>query len=169
MKDNIIKEEIGKIAEDVIVGFTKAPPNSGLKSAIVIGAKGMGKLGDFSRKIAVYLTTKGHFAEMVDSNAGDIDIRRIAASASLGSIGKSSLVITPQFGPRVKFSVVLTDALIETGERGEFDFCEGCNACIKACPTGAITDFGYNKSACEHHRGNVCVLCVEACPVGKEK
>jgi epoxyqueuosine reductase QueG len=164
-----MKEEIREIAEDAIIGFTKAPPNSGFESAIVIGAKEAGELEGLSRKIAFYLTTKGHFAEIVDSIEEGIDIKRLATSASLGSIGKSSLVITPQFGPRVRFSIVLTDALIETDKPREFDFCEGCDVCIEACPTGAITDSGYNKSACEHHRGKVCVLCMEACPVGEEK
>jgi epoxyqueuosine reductase len=164
-----MKEEIIEIMEDAIVGFAKAPLDSGFETAIVIGVPGMGDLDGPSRKITMYLTTKGHFAEVVDAREEGVDIKRFATSASLGDIGKSSLVITPEFGPRVRFSVILTGALIAPDNPREFDFCEGCGVCIDACPTGAITDSGYNRSACEHSKGNVCVLCMEACPVGKEK
>lgn len=164
-----MKEEIKGIAEDVIIGFTKVPLNSELETAIVLGAEEYLTLEGPSRRIAMYLNTNGHFAEIVDSAKEGVDIKRLATSAGLGSIGKSSLVITPEFGPRARFSVILTDALIEPDAPHEFDFCDGCNECTEACPAGAITDSGYNKSVCEHQRGNVCVLCIEACPVGEDR
>lgn len=164
-----MKDEIREIAEGAIVGFTKAPLDSDLENAIVIGVKGMGDLDGVSRKIAMYLTTKGHFAEAVDPKEEGIDIKRFATSASLGTIGKNSLVITPEFGPRVRFAVILTDALIEADGPREFEFCEGCSACIEACPAAAINESGYDRSFCEHSKGNVCVICMEACPAGEDK
>jgi epoxyqueuosine reductase QueG len=163
-----MKEEIAELAEDAIIGFTKTPADSDFETAIVIGAKRNVTLDGLTRKIAMYLTTRGHFAEIIDrfSKDVDIDIKRLATSASLGAIGKNSLVITPEFGPRVRFAVVLTDALMESSEHRDFTFCDGCSACIEACPGGAITDSGYNRDLCEHSMGNVCVLCMEACPVG---
>jgi ferredoxin len=164
-----MKDEIREIAEGAVVGFTKAPLDSDLESAIVIGVKGMEDLEGVSRKISLYLTTKGHFAEAVDPKEEGIDIKRFATSASLGAIGKNSLVITPEFGPRVRFAVILTDALIEVDEPSEFNFCDGCSACIEACPAGAISESGYDVSLCEHSKGNVCVICMEACPVGEDE
>ena len=164
-----MKEEITEIAEGAIIGFTRPPPNSNALTAIVIGAPSLELLEGLSRKISTYLTTKGHLAEMVDNIEEGIDIKRLATSASLGAIGKSSLVITPEFGPRARFSVILTDALIEPSESREFDFCKDCSVCIEACPTGAISDSGYNRAACEHKKGNVCVICIEVCPAGEEK
>ncbi len=164
-----MKDEITEIAEGAIAGFTKAPLDSGLETAIVIGVEGMEDLEGVSRKISLYLTTKGHFAETVDPKEEGIDIKRFATSAQLGAIGKNSLVITPEFGPRVRFVVILTDAVIEADKPREFDFCDGCTACIEACPAGAISESGYDRSLCEHSKGNVCVICMEACPVGEDK
>ncbi|MBU2559344.1 4Fe-4S binding protein [archaeon] len=164
-----MKQEITEFAEDTIIGFTRAPPDSDFESAIVIGAPSLEMLEGLTRQIKMYLTTKGHFAEEVSSIEEGIDIKRLATSASLGAIGKSTLVITPEFGPRARFSVILTDAVIDVDEPREFDFCKDCNACIEACPAGAITDSGYDRAACEHTRGNICVLCIAACPVGKGK
>ena len=164
-----MKEVIAEFSEDAIIGFTKMPTGSDFETAIVIGAKENATLDGLTRKIAMYLTTNGHFAEIIDrfSKDVDIDIKRLATSASLGAIGKNSLVITPEFGPRVRFAIVLTDALIEPDERRDFAFCDGCGACIEACPGGAITEAGYNKDLCEHNMGNMCVLCMDACPVGE--
>lgn len=164
-----MKQEITEIAEEAIIGFTRAPLASELETAIVIGAPSLEMLEGITRKIKMYLTTKGHFTEAVDSIEEGIDIKRMATSASLGTIGKSTLVITPEFGPRARFSVILTDALINVDEPREFDFCKDCTACMDACPAGAITDSGYDRAVCEHTKGNICVLCIEACPVGKER
>lgn len=164
-----MKQEITEIAEDTIMGFTRPPLDSEFETAIVIGAPSLEMLEGLTRKIKMYLTTKGHFAEEVDSIEEGIDIKRLATSAALGAIGKSSLVITPEFGPRARFAVILTDALIELDNPREFDFCEDCSACMEACQAGAITNSGYDRLACEHTKGNICVLCIEACPVGKEK
>lgn len=167
-----MKEEIREIAGDVIVGFTRAPSSSWGESAIVLGAPGDGLLEGLSRKIALYLATKGYLTEVVDRYAEDvdIDIKRLAVSASLGSIGKNGLVVTPEFGSRAIFSVVLLDAQIEPDEKREFDFCEGCSKCIEACPCGAISESAFDASTCEEYNENKrCVLCAEVCPVGKGK
>lgn len=167
-----MKEEIREIAGDVIVGFAHVSSSPRVEIAIVLGATGDGLLEGLSRKIALYLTTKGYLAEVVDRYAEDvdIDIKRLAVSASLGSFGKNGLVVTPQFGPRARFSVVLSDAPIEPDEKREFDFCEGCNKCIEVCPCGAISESAFNASACEeYNKYERCHLCAEVCPVGEEK
>jgi tetrachloroethene reductive dehalogenase len=66
----------------------------------------------------------------------------LAIDAGLGEIGRNGLLITPQFGPRVRISKVFTnlslvpDKPIEIGVRR---MCEICGKCAKSCPGKAIT------------------------------
>ncbi len=62
-----------------------------------------------------------------------------AVSAGLGSVGKNRLLITPQYGPNVHLSMIITDAPLEPDAPFEEDPCAGCNLCLEACPTGALT------------------------------
>ena len=65
---------------------------------------------------------------------------KLAANlAGLGWIGKSCLLITPESGPRVRWSTVLTDAPLEaTGKPMEVQ-CGDCQDCVDICPPSAFT------------------------------
>lgn len=71
--------------------------------------------------------------------SGDLSLKHMAVAAGLGSLGKSRLVITPEFGPRVYFGAVVTDAPL-TGDRPlrESLCAEGCSSCVDNCPNGAL-------------------------------
>ena len=61
-----------------------------------------------------------------------------ATRAGLGWIGKSSLLITPEYGPKVKLCTVLTNAGFITAEPIVQSNCNNCMRCVKACPYNAI-------------------------------
>lgn len=105
--------------------------------------------------------------------------------AGLGWIGKSCLLVTPQAGPRVRWTTVLTDApLPATGTPLE-QRCGDCRECVDACPIHAFTgrnfipgdprEMRYDARACEIYFNNmkaqgkvaVCGMCLYACPFGK--
>jgi epoxyqueuosine reductase QueG len=70
---------------------------------------------------------------------GELSHRHVAAEAGLGTIGIPTFIVTPRFGPRVYFNTILTDAALEPDPKIDFDPCGAdCDACIRACPNGAI-------------------------------
>jgi len=94
-----------------------------------------------------------------------------AREAGLGSIGRHGLLITPQFGPRVRLACLLTDAEIESSPKRQKDYCVNCDACIRICPAKVLQPpkegeiYSMNKFACRTYRqaGLICSVCLKAC------
>jgi len=65
----------------------------------------------------------------------------IAIDAGLGEMARNGLLITPEFGPRVRLAKVLTDLPLipdKPIEFGVWDFCLECEKCAKKCPSKSI-------------------------------
>ncbi|MDR0822360.1 MAG: 4Fe-4S binding protein, partial [Endomicrobium sp.] len=151
-------------------------------------------LDDFAYKIAAFLNGKGFRAVSAPRDGyGEImDLVRepnsflsqvlAAKYAGLGTIGYNHALITPQFGPRVRFACIVTDADIEPSKLFEKDLCSGCLLCVKNCPTGAFSPSRnskigimdkyrcarYHQFLREEHR-YPCGVCVMSCPAGHDK
>ncbi|MDR0906575.1 MAG: hypothetical protein LBN00_10460 [Oscillospiraceae bacterium] len=84
------------------------------------------------------------------TNGRQISIRHAAVAAGLGEFGWMSIVLTPEFGPRNRFGVILTTAEIEPDPMyGGEPLCNNCGICTKACPIGAIGAYGSeDKHSC---------------------
>jgi epoxyqueuosine reductase QueG len=79
------------------------------------------------------------------TNGAQISIRHAAVAAGLGVFGWMGLVLTPEFGPRNRFGVILTTLELEPDPMYEGPaLCnpEKCGICTKACPTGALSKYG---------------------------
>lgn len=79
---------------------------------------------------------------------GGVYMKDAAVLAGLGSVGRSNLLVTPEYGPRVRLRVMLLDAdLPSTGPTG-FDPCADCEEfCRKACPKNAFENRIYTPEA----------------------
>ncbi len=69
-----------------------------------------------------------------------VDFRVAAFAAGLGEFGYSKVFLTPEFGPRQRFVIILTDAPLAAD--GLYDgppICNRCKACVRNCPGGAIS------------------------------
>lgn len=69
-----------------------------------------------------------------------VDFRIAAFAAGLGEIGYSKVFLTPEFGPRQRFVLLMTDAplqpdpIVEPGT-----ICDRCLACVRECSGEAIS------------------------------
>ena len=100
-----------------------------------------------------------------------LSYKHVAELAGLGTIGRHSLLITPDFGPRVRLACLLTEAPLEASPAVKKDFCTNCDACIQVCPAQALhvpkqgEAYSMNKFACRAYRqtGVTCSVCMKAC------
>ncbi len=104
--------------------------------------------------------------------------KHAALEAGLGWIGRSNLLVTPQYGSQIRLVSILTDAALEAGARTKKD-CGSCRACIDVCPSSAIVDdpalFDHQRCYAQldtfvrnHVAGqHICGICVKACKASK--
>ncbi len=84
---------------------------------------------------------------------GEICWRRAAVAAGLGFWGKNGLLVTGEYGPRVRIGGVLTnypfpgDSNLEE-HGGDSKNCGDCTACLEGCPAGALASGSINKKYC---------------------
>jgi hypothetical protein len=109
----------------------------------------------------------------------------LAIDAGLGEQGKHGMLITPEFGPRVRLCKVITNLPLSPDKPIDFgvqEYCEvNCNKCVDNCPTQAINGKKEIKNGvlkwtangercfsfwCE--QGNDCSICIKVCPFNKK-
>jgi epoxyqueuosine reductase QueG len=130
-------------------------------------------------RLARLLTNKGYPSINVGQDltdyrtlSGAFSFKHAAVQAGLGIIGKNGLLITPSYGPRVKLSVVLTEASLEADPIIGEELCSDCTICIKVCPSGALKEPtkevrpNYDRFVCcSFYTANEgCGLCMSKCP-----
>lgn len=88
-----------------------------------------------------------HFPYFIEQ--GGIYLKDAAVMAGLGCIGRNNLMVTPEFGPRVRLrAMALSVPMPSTGPSG-FDPCVRCDApCRKACPQHAFDDQIHSPDVC---------------------
>jgi epoxyqueuosine reductase len=72
---------------------------------------------------------------------GGIFLKDAAVLAGLGCVGRNNLLLTPQFGPRIRLRAMLLDRELPPSQPLEFDPCQDCPApCQAECCRTAFDD-----------------------------
>ncbi len=79
-----------------------------------------------------------------------ISQKHAAQAAGLGTIGRHSLLITPEFGSMVWLGAVLTEEKIQPDPELE-KICNDCNLCVKTCPVNALERSEIKQQVCWDH------------------
>ncbi len=110
-------------------------------SALSGAATGWGYSQDTVTLLALtqYLRNLGYQA-IASANDSALAIP-MAIQAGLGEYGRLGLLITREFGPRVRLGKIFTDLPMAPDSPRPFgvaEFCEQCQACVEGCPVKAV-------------------------------
>jgi epoxyqueuosine reductase len=164
------------------------------------------ELNALSKQIEACLRAEGHSAmalpattEKTKAKSGGIEYAKldsararlphktIATLAGIGWIGRTDLLITKEYGPRIRLASILTDAPFICDEPIIKSQCGKCEACVVACPANAARAENWSRESAESDRYNVracdqfsrtisaemrldkqlCGICIAACPVAR--
>ena len=81
---------------------------------------------------------------------GGAFLKDSAHLAGLGVIGRNNLLVTPEFGTRVRLRGIFMEAELEPTGPIDFDPCNGCDRpCHKACPRNAFRSGSFERALCK--------------------
>lgn len=107
--------------------------------------------------------------------------KHAAYLAGLGSFGQNNLILTREYGPRIRFTSIFTSASIKPDPIKVKDLCIRCLRCAISCPVGAIKTKGefpppIDKKLCAMRSAKLwskhkspCGICIKVCPVGEDR
>ncbi len=136
-------------------------------------------------ELIAFIREQGYGAELVGVLGyphGGLNLKHLAVAAGLGEQGKSTVVISRDFGPWLRLMSLKTDApLAATGTgryaKEEASCCASCSRCVEACPVGILAPYRLEDTdrclaAVSHDRPGgvaICEECVIVCPVGERR
>jgi epoxyqueuosine reductase QueG len=150
-------------------------------------------LDQYTYRLAAFLNREGYPSVPVPRDGyGSIKVllrhpvaffshRHAAVLAGLGNFGTSNTVLTPEFGPRVRFGTVFTAAVLPEDPLLETPLCTRCMRCVERCPAGALAGGDYpteltDTHACAARSADLntrylapCGICIRVCPVGEDR
>jgi len=145
-------------------------------------------LDEFALKITEIAQSSGFMAmpvpasQIIDksSQRGYLNHKIVGSEAGTGFIGRNNLLVSPEFGSRMRLVTILTDMPLAAKSKIEYG-CGSCRACVSSCPAGAIGESAetFNLARCVEQiskfqklmfvaRG-ICGICVKACRGGERK
>lgn len=84
---------------------------------------------------------------------GRLSTRHLGVESGLGTLGLEVNILTPEYGPRVYLTGILTELELAADAPMTEQVCigESCSRCLHSCPGDAVLHFGIDKRACAEH------------------
>jgi epoxyqueuosine reductase len=140
-------------------------------------------------QVAAYIRNLGYSAVASMNDTGLVI--PMAVQAGLGEYARNQLVITPEYGPRLRFSKIFTNMPLEIDQPkrpGVAKFCDICTKCVDACPVKALpsgapkvsedisTIKGVKKWSSDAKKcfsfwaslSSDCAICMRVCPFNRD-
>ena len=140
------------------------------------------RAGTIAVQLAAFLRNLGFPATAHIDGKYQVRCPEVARDAGLGELGRMSLLMTPNLGPRVRIGVVTTDLPLTLStvkqDSSMMMFCRVCKKCAETCPsqaishgdpveTGGTKQWVINQEACFKYwcrSGTDCGRCISVCP-----
>ena len=179
------------LADDIINGIEDCPTVAYADHYREINKK----LDSITATVSKWIHERSHQAQTIpasfiaDENEllGNVSHKAVARMAGIGWQGKSLLIVSPHYGPRIRLATVLTDMpLMVDGPMK--NRCGSCTECSQACPAAAIKgvstagryetrNHALHFSRCAERTltfkslpgigARICGICVRVCPFGQ--
>jgi epoxyqueuosine reductase QueG len=83
-----------------------------------------------------------------------LSLPHAAVEAGLGTLGLNLQLLTPEYGPRVLLTAVLSSVEVECDRPMTRALCLGpsCGRCLKACPGDTVRHWGRDWETCDEYR-----------------
>ena len=117
----------------------------------------------------------------------NIPLKYVASKTGLGSYGKNGLLMTKKYGSFIALRSIISDMPLTPDNYRSENPCDGCDACLKACPTKALYEpYKVNPTLCVNPIGRKddfilpedrkkmrtwlrgCDICQDVCPVNRQ-
>ena len=118
------------------------------------------RMDKIAYKLAEWLEARGYpslvtAAQETDwsykhASYGRLSPRHLGVEAGLGTLGLEVNILTPEFGPRLYLTGVLSEIEVEPDRPMTEQVCigESCSRCLHSCPADAVGHFDIDKRAC---------------------
>jgi ferredoxin len=148
------------IAQHIPAGAFRCRTNTPVQYMDMLVLRKMDKV---AYRLAEDLERAGHPAFVVPAQEtewnlkrasyGRLSTRHLGVESGLGTLGLEVNILTPEYGPRIYLTGILTELELAADGPMTEQVCigESCSRCLHSCPGDAVLHFGIDKRACAQH------------------
>jgi len=98
-------------------------------------------------ELSAFYVASNHLHSVAGERSVNVPVKPLLAGYGIGSYGRNGVISIPGVGTRFAAAVLASDDEPDSGwiwddDRPLSEECEGCRACVEACPTGALAGNG---------------------------